>query len=370
MPNFHSTLPIQPSPRKTNGVPAWLVGFVLLASFSFTPVAFAQTVVKQVAAAESQPKVIPFPLLDGRTGVPSVLEAPRHGSLEVGNGQFVYTPEAGYMGRDSFQIDFPAANGSHLVMLYQVRVLPRFIPLQGALPKPQSPALYDSWSRSFILCEPVNPTGGTLDCGRVPTKGLPPANYFPLVLPADSDMDQLALYDDEKGLLHFLDFEGSELEAREAISLAPMKGGWPLVGDWEASGKMELAMVFDDGRVYVLGPSSWELWPQRFNIPSEDPTLWPVAENIPGQPSRMVYVSPIQGRLDWLTCDRGKSCTSGYKKSFARFDFRRTLGGEGVRFLLDVDASLQLVVGKFSPEDPSPHTIPVKFPDDPINGGG
>lgn len=369
MPNIPSTLPNQPSPRKTNVVPAWLVGFVLLASWNFTPAAFAQTVVKQVAAAESQPKVVPFLTMAGRPGVPTVLEGPRHGSLTLGNGQIVYTPVAGHMGRDSFLVVFPSSIGSQTVR-YEVRVLPQHVPLLGAFEAgPKTPALYDVYSRSFILCDPPDPhTSPTLNCWRIATKHVPPGNYFPMVWPGDHGLDQLALYDLETGLLHFLELVSGFFEPRDAISLASMAGGWPVLGDWDGSGQTELAMVFNDGRVYVLGPSSWALWPKRLQVPTEDETLWPVAMEKPGLPWHLAYVAPKSGRLEWLSCEPSQTCSSGFLRSLATFDFRRALGGLAMQFLVVEDLSLHLVPHRYSILDPQ--TIPVKFPDDPIGGGG
>lgn len=304
--------------------------------------------------------------------VPTVVESPRHGSITLSTSQAVYTPVAGYMGRDSFLLSWPAPVGTQQVR-FEIRVLPRHIPLFGAFTAhPAAPALYDSWSRSFILCDPADPTGvaPTLNCWRQPTKYLPPANYFPMVWPGDQGSDQLALYNSETGVLHFLEFFNGYFEPRDSINLAPMTGGWPVLGDWDGTGEVELAMVFDDGRVYVLGPSSWELWPQTLTVPTEDDTLWPVVRNHPGLPSWLVYASPSHGGLDWLSCERSHGCTSGYIKSLTRYDFRRALGGYGVRFLVLLDDSLQLIVGKYSFEDPAPNTIPVKFPDDPIGGSG
>ena len=371
MPNIPSMLPNQANLRKTNVVPAWLVGFVLLA-LPFTPVAFAQTVVKQVAAAESQPKVIPFPLAEGRPGVPSVLEAPRHGSLVLGNGQSVYTPAKDFMGRDSFLVDFPSSNGSRVVR-YQVRVLPRYIPLTTASGADQAaPALYESWSRSFILCDPpvFTPEDPTLNCRRLPTRFVPPGNHFPIVWPQTNGLDLLALYDQETGLLYFLEFHNGYLEVRDAINLAPMTGGWPVVGDWDASGQSELAMVFDDGRVFVLSPSSWQQWPQTLEVQIEDETSWPLAIHHLGSPSSLAFVSAIHGSYSWLACGPTVGCSRGRAKSYARFDFRRPIWFYGTRFLLMLDSSLQLVPGSYSLVDPDPQTIPVKFPDDPIGGGG
>lgn len=365
MPHLHSTPSNQPSPRNTPAVSAWLVSFALLAFWPFTlSAANAQTVVQQVAAVESQPKVIPFQATLGRPGAPIVLEFPRHGSLMLGSGQAVYTPAEGFMGRDSFLVSFPSSTGTRLVR-YEVRVLPRYVPLLGAFETgPEAPALYDVWSRSFTLCDPANPhVSTTLNCWQVATESLLPKSYFPLLWPGPNGTDLPVLYDSETGQLHFLELIDQRFKVRDTISLAPFSGGWPVLGDWDGSGETELAMVFEDGRVYVLGPSSWELWPQMLNVPREDETLWPVARENPGSPSSLVYVGPKNGRLDWLSCVPNQGCTSGFLRSLTTFDFRRALGGLTLQFLVLEKSGLYLVPHHYSVLDPQ--TIPVKFPDDP-----
>lgn len=369
-PNPHS----YELPRTTNTVPAWIYGLALMASsfnLSADPADEPLVMLQRVTTNEFQPKTIPLRWASNRAAVPSVLEAPRHGSITVDSNQVVYAPAEGYMGRDSFLLSLPITGGIQKVR-FMIRVLPRYIPLVGAfVPGPETAALYDSWSRSFVLCDPADPTGvaPTLNCRRLPTKNLPPANYFPMVWPDARGTDQLALYDSETGLLTFLELHDTYLEARDSFSLAPMTGGWPVLGDWDGSGRTELAMVFDDGRVFVLGPAEWEPWPQTIQVPSEDATLWPIAVNRPGNGSSLAYISPTHGGLSWLACGPTSGCSSGYLKSFVRSDFRRPVGWDGARFLVVLDSSLQLVAGKYSVEDMSPHTIPIKFPDDPSGGG-
>lgn len=371
------------NPTTKQSAAARISGFFALLILLAPQLAAAEEMAGWVAAQETpfyllttiEGQARSFDLPSGGAVAVQILEAPRHGTVLVRGGAWTYSPAANYFGRDNFLMAAQGAAGNQTLFRFEMKVLPRYLPIAGKFEAGSAAAgLYDGWNHSFILCDAIVVLGEPLNCWRYPVDGLAESNYFPVLTSTKDGTELPALFDLENETLYFLSLRGSFFEVSERLVLPGMAGAWPLLGDWSGTGERELAMVFDDGRVFGLGEKSWTSWPELLTAQSGDGFRWPVRVPTVGGQDAVGWVHAESGSLGWLSCPAGSSCTSGTFKAFGRCDFRRPVGyarpETPVHFLQEGREGLELVPGDYFSGDISPQTIPIKFPDDPSSGGG
>ena len=303
-----------------------------------------------------------------------VAATPRHGTLFIQRTVVVYSPVAGYFGRDSFEIEAQGASGELTLLRYEMRVLPRYLPIAGKLGwSEETVGLYDDATQSFILCAEIVTVDQQLACWRYPVLGLDPAALVPVLWPTKAHLETPALFDPEKGSLHLLTLSGNAFNISESLDLPELAGAWPLFGDWNGTGRKTLAMVFEDGRVYQLGPGPWTLWPVLRPAEGGDAFVWPIRVPATDGKDAVAWVDTTSGKLTWLSCPAASGCTTGSLAAHNPSDYRRPLRFDGLRgkiqFLEELASGLELIPDVYTVTVGNPQTIPVKFPDDPPGGG-
>ena len=363
-------------PRRLPAARAFAALLILACALTLAPpavLAAATPVVPIVNVSVYQGETISFDFSQSVV----LVHPPTRGALTIDGSRVVYQAFTSAAGRDRFKIAV-GGEGLYQTLEYRLRVVPRKLPvagyfgLEGIASWAPGPGYYDSKSQAFILCELM--TDLDLTCRRYPVVGLGHEVYVPLVLPGQDLVDELALFDIGRGVLHFLERSKDKLEISESLATG-FSGTWPAIGDWDGTGP-SLALVFETGRVVQLGPSGWTSWFGRLVVPPGDGLVWPIPLPRKEQSDAMALVDPGSGNLYWAALE-GDSLVAGIEPSFGSGDFSRPLVwkvfhsdlgvGRGVFFLRDVAGRVELQAGRYMPA--GPQTLPVKFPDDPSGGG-
>lgn len=303
-----------------------------------------------------------------------VVEAPRHGYLELEPGAVFYQP-AGYVGRDSLAL---AMDGTTVYV--ELRILPRFIAFAGRFDGvDETVALWDNQSRAFQVCSALAQGQSQLTCNWLPVSGLPAGTFIPLAWPNPSE-DSPVLFQVETGTFRYLELDGAAYVAGGTLDMQSFPGGWPIFGDFVGSGTKEPAMVDGNGNVFLWSGKGWESWPVfELDVPPGDGLVWPLV--LPRQNGDAVaLIDKATGEVHWMRLDASGLDFGVRDENSGVPDFGRPplvwsqSGLNGVSasfpifFLENLGNSLRLRAGHYDPGHPT--IIPVKFPDDPPLGGG
>jgi hypothetical protein len=298
-----------------------------------------------------------------------VAVAPRHGGVQLGTSTVTYFLPAGYIGRDSVTLLLAGVE-----VRVELRILPRRMPFTGRFDGAYRGAgLWDNLTRTFLLCGQPIENVEELPCQALAVSGLPDGALIPLAWPQPTGEERPALFDLVSGRLLRLELhDGAFRAAGWMVELPALPGAWPIIGDFFGSGESHLAMVAENGDVYLLGTKNWELWPHRMNVPQGDGLVWPIQLPHPGG-DLVVLAELATGTLLLFPFDPAGDNLPGVR-GYGIGDYRRPLcwsrTGDGMSFLRIVDGELYLKPGNYVSTNYNPSTIPVKFPDDPAGGGG
>lgn len=314
---------------------------------------------------------LPF---EGSQHNPQIVEAPRHGVVELQPGLAIWhRNEEGYIGRDSWTF---FSNGA--LLRVELRILPRHMPFAGRFDGAyRAAALWDNKLRTFLLCGEPAEEQEEMTCERVPVSGLGAGAFIPVVWPARFGQELPALFDPPTGRLLSLVRSGPTFEASWDVETPAFPGGWPVLGDFFGDGQPELAMVDENGGIFFSSGKKWLRWPDSLQVPEGDGLVWPIVW--PGTGGDVLALSDPAGFVRWRRFPPA-GVENGTLRLPGNFD-RRPLGWNRwnpsgswpyreIYFLEFEDGDLMLKRGRFSGMDWQPSTIPVKFPDDPPGGGG
>lgn len=189
---------------------------------------------------------------DGDQVALQVTAPPEHGTLEIGGATVIYTPDARYVGIDSFSmragdgIDYSPEHIVTLNVLERGTGVSLFDPATGSWSMP----MRDGSVRSFFFGDPGDqPLLGDWDCDGIDTVGMfRPSNGFVYISNSNA---------------------GGFAEQEFFYGIA---GDIALVGDWDGNGCDTLA-VYRSGRIYLsnflgTGPAESDFF---FGIPGDRP---------------------------------------------------------------------------------------------------